>query len=75
MQLNAGAALASGDLLCFVHADVRLPAAVAAQITAALEDADVFGGNLRVRFGSSGHGRFLAAFYHVIGSVSSTATR
>lgn len=66
LQLNAGAALASGDVLCFVHADVRLPADAAAQIAAALEDADVVGGNFRVRFGSSGHGRFLAAFYHVI---------
>ncbi len=65
-QLNAGAALAQGDVLCFVHADVRLPRDAAAQITAALADPAILGGNFRVRFGRGGHGRFLAAFYHVI---------
>lgn len=65
-QLNAGASLASGDVLCFVHADVRLPVDAAAQIAAALKDPAVIAGNFRVRFGRGGHGRFLAAFYHVI---------
>jgi rSAM/selenodomain-associated transferase 2 len=65
-QLNAGAALATGDVLCFVHADVRLPPDAAAQIARALRDPQILGGNFRVRFGRGGHGRFLAALYHVI---------
>lgn len=65
-QLNAGAAAASGDVLCFLHADVRLPASAAAEIRRALDDPRVVGGNFRVRFGERLHGRFLASFYTVI---------
>lgn len=66
MQLNAGTRAASGTLLCFLHADVRLPAGAGERIRAALADPRVVGGNFRISFGPSGHGRFLAAFYHVI---------
>jgi rSAM/selenodomain-associated transferase 2 len=65
-QLNAGAAAASGDVLCFLHADVRLAAGGIDAIRTALDDPAVAGGNFRVRFGGALHGRFLAAFYHVI---------
>ncbi|MEE9277864.1 MAG: TIGR04283 family arsenosugar biosynthesis glycosyltransferase [Dehalococcoidia bacterium] len=66
LQLNAGARVASGDALCFLHADVRLSPRAGAAIRDALQDRAVVGGNFRVRFGETAHGRFLAAFYHVI---------
>ncbi len=48
-QLLAGAALARGDVLWFLHADVRLPADPLAAITAAFEQGAV-GGYFRFRF-------------------------
>ena len=36
-QMNAGAALAAGDVLLFLHADTTLPAAAAASLHAAVE--------------------------------------
>lgn len=65
-QQNVGAAAASGDVLCFLHADVRLTRDAVAAMRAVLADRSVVGGNFSVRFGGSLHGRFLAAFYHVI---------
>ena len=66
LQQNAGAAAATGDLLCFLHADARLTPAAGAAIRRALQDPAVVGGNFRIRFGPTLHGRVLAAFYHVI---------
>lgn len=43
-QMNAGAAVASGDLLLFLHADVRLPLSALADIRAALLAEHVVGG-------------------------------
>ena len=37
-QLNAGARAARGDVLCFLHADARLPAGAARAIRRALDD-------------------------------------
>ncbi len=65
-QLNAGARAARGDVLCFLHADARLPAGAVRAIRRALEDPAAPGGNFSVRFGSTLHARLLAAFYHVI---------
>lgn len=50
-QLNAGAGVAGGDVLCFLHADTRLPDDVWPLITEALADPDVAGGDFRLRFG------------------------
>jgi glycosyltransferase involved in cell wall biosynthesis len=66
LQLNAGAAAAAGDVLCFLHADVRLPPEGIDSIREALSDSRVAGGNFRIRFGETLHARFLAAFCHVI---------
>lgn len=44
LQMNAGAAAAQGNVLLFLHADVRLPATALAEIGAALEDKRVAGG-------------------------------
>ena len=65
-QLNRGAAAAGGVTLCFLHADARLPPRAGTQIATALRDPRTVGGNFRIRFGGSLHGRALAAFYHVI---------
>ena len=48
-QLNAGARAAEGDVLWFVHADVRVPADAPARIRAALADDRVVGGAFRTR--------------------------
>jgi rSAM/selenodomain-associated transferase 2 len=66
LQLNTGAAVARDSVLCFLHADARLAPDAARQIASALDDPRVVGGNFRIRFGGSLHGRVLAAFYHVI---------
>lgn len=49
-QLDAGAAAAAGDVLLFLHADVRLPPAGRDAIDRALADAAVLGGNFRLSF-------------------------
>ncbi len=43
-QLNAGAARATGDVLCFVHVDTRLPNSALGAVERALGDATVVGG-------------------------------
>ncbi len=47
LQMNAGAAAASGDVLLFLHADVRLPPSAPARVAAALADPAVPGGAFR----------------------------
>jgi len=49
-QLRAGAARAAGDVLLFLHADVRLEPGARAAIERALADPDVVGGNFYLRF-------------------------
>lgn len=52
--LNRAAAIATGDVLLFLHADTRLPAAAGTAIAAALHDAKVIGGAFRLRFDHPG---------------------
>ena len=47
-QMNAGAAVARGRVLLFLHADTRLPAGFDAAIIHALTDSDVIGGRFDV---------------------------
>lgn len=49
-QLNAGAAVASGEALLFLHADARLPAEAPQAIHEALGDPRMVGGNFCVIF-------------------------
>jgi rSAM/selenodomain-associated transferase 2 len=49
-QLNAGAAVAMGDVLLFLHADSHLPAQARASMEQALTDPEVVGGRFDVRF-------------------------
>lgn len=48
-QLNAGARVATGDALLFLHADVTLPAGGASLALAALADPQVVGGAFRTK--------------------------
>jgi len=48
-QMNAGAAVATGAVLLFLHADTRLPPAFDAAVDAALADPAVVGGRFDLR--------------------------
>ncbi len=65
-QQNAGSARATGDVLLFLHADVRLPLDGLKAIELALRDPALVGGNFRVRFGRGPHEAFLAAVYDLL---------
>jgi len=49
-QMNAGAAIARGDVFWFVHADCRVPHDCLEQIARALKDPRTVGGCFRIRF-------------------------
>jgi rSAM/selenodomain-associated transferase 2 len=49
-QLNAGAAVATGDVLLFLHADTQLPPHARRSLEQALADPAVVGGRFDVRF-------------------------
>jgi rSAM/selenodomain-associated transferase 2 len=50
LQMNAGAATARGEVLWFLHADVKVPGSAVADIAAAMRDPRVVGGCFRLRF-------------------------
>jgi uncharacterized protein len=65
-QLNAGAAATRASLLCFLHADSRLPPDGIASLRAALRDPDLAGGNFALRFdGDDRFSRVLTMWYRV----------
>ncbi len=68
-QMNAGAAVARGDVLLFLHADTRLPAGYAQAVARALADPRVVGGRFDVRLDATG----LA--YRVVGRLISVRSR
>ena len=68
-QMNAGAKLAHGDTLAFVHADTIVPASFGADIAAALSDPAVVGGRFDVELDSS------ALPYRIIGAMISIRSR
>ncbi|MDZ4720396.1 MAG: TIGR04283 family arsenosugar biosynthesis glycosyltransferase [Roseiflexaceae bacterium] len=53
-QMNAGAAIATGDVLLFLHADTRLPDDAQAAITEALADPRVVAGGFGLQFDQPG---------------------
>jgi glycosyltransferase involved in cell wall biosynthesis len=71
-QMNAGAEVASGDVLLFLHADTMLPPGAIAGLINALEDPSVVGGAFRVRFEPR---RFVFKVFGVIDSWRSRLTR
>ena len=65
-QLNVGAAAARAPLLCFLHADSRLPPDGIGSLRAALRDPALIGGNFELRFdGADRFSRLLTAWYAV----------
>ena len=63
-QLAAGAAVARGEVLLFLHADCRFPDRGLAAIGDALSSPDIVGGNFRLLFdGDDGFSRWLDRFY------------
>ena len=53
-QMNAGARVAAGDALLFLHADTRLPPGATRAVARALVDPAVVGGGFRHAFSESG---------------------
>jgi rSAM/selenodomain-associated transferase 2 len=53
-QMNAGAALATGGILLFLHADTRLPSGAAEAVQRALADPSVVYGRFAIRFDRPG---------------------
>lgn len=53
LQMNAGVRAASGDVLLFLHADVRLGPGGLAAITDSLRDPNAVGGNFDIRYEGS----------------------
>ncbi len=53
-QMNAGAAVARGDVLLFLHADTRLPGGFAEAVARALDDPSVVGGYFAVALDAPG---------------------
>ncbi len=69
-QMNAGAAVARGDVLLFLHADTRLPGGAVPAVLGALQDPAVIGGAFRVRLAASpGAGRYLRAALGITGRM------
>ncbi|MDE3164371.1 MAG: TIGR04283 family arsenosugar biosynthesis glycosyltransferase [Acidobacteriota bacterium] len=58
IQMNAGAKASSGDVLLFLHADVRLEPSALTAVVKAMEDQALVGGNFDIRY----DGRDLAAW-------------
>jgi rSAM/selenodomain-associated transferase 2 len=63
-QMNAGAAVARGEAIIFLHADTRLPPQAYQLISIALADGRVIGGNFSLRFdGGDRFSRLLGLWY------------
>ena len=66
-QMNAGAQLAKGEALLFLHADTRLPEDALELVTGALVDEKVCGGNFSLIFGGdSREARLLTRIYPLL---------
>ena len=63
-QMNAGAQIAMGDALLFLHADTQVPDDALVSIAESLRDARVCGGNFSLVFdGKTWESRALTFFY------------
>jgi rSAM/selenodomain-associated transferase 2 len=66
-QMNAGAKLAKGEALLFLHADTRLPENALALVAGALADDKVCGGNFSLSFGgATREARLLTRIYPLL---------
>jgi len=68
-QMNAGAALALGDILTFVHADTRVPSSFEKDILEVLEESDIVGGRFDVELDDP------SLAYRLIGDLISLRSR
>jgi rSAM/selenodomain-associated transferase 2 len=69
-QMNAGAAVARGEVLLFLHADTLLPRESERAVLGALQDPAVIGGAFRVRLAASpGAGRYVRASLGITGRM------
>jgi rSAM/selenodomain-associated transferase 2 len=69
-QMNAGAAVARGEVLLFLHADTLLPGRSVPAVLGALQDPAVIGGAFRVRLAASpGAGRYVRATLGITGRM------
>ena len=69
-QMNAGAAVARGEILLFLHADTLLPGESVPAVLGALQDPGVIGGAFRVRLvASPGAGRYVRATLWITGRM------
>jgi rSAM/selenodomain-associated transferase 2 len=69
-QMNAGAAVARGEVLLFLHADTFLPGGSVPAVLGALQDPALIGGAFRVRLAASaGAGRYVRAALGVTGRM------
>src|SRR5690242_13652709 len=50
IQMNAGVKASSGDVLLFLHADVRLEPSALTAVAKAMEDPALVGGNFDIRY-------------------------
>lgn len=67
LQMNAGAKLAKGETLLFLHADTRLPESALALVADALTDDKVCGGNFGLIFGGdTREARLLTRIYPLL---------
>jgi len=72
-QMNAGAAVAGGEALLFLHADTLLPGGSVTAVLGALQDPAVIGGAFRVRLAASpGAGRYVRAALGITGRMIGT---
>jgi rSAM/selenodomain-associated transferase 2 len=66
-QMNAGAGIASGEVLIFIHADTQMPEGAARLISDTLRDHEVIGGNFRLKFsGDRWESRWLTRLYPLL---------
>lgn len=65
LQMNAGAQAATGDVLLFLHADVRLPPDAMHWVSEALSDRQVVAGAFRTWTVSEGKSTWLAPLLHL----------
>lgn len=69
-QMNAGAGVARGNVLLFLHADTVLPRGSVPAVLGALQDPRVIGGAFRVRLSASpGAGRYVRAMLGITGRM------
>ena len=71
-QMNAGAQLATGDVIIFLHADTKLPEGAFAKVARVMEDEDVAAGAFSLGFDSENK---LMRFIGLCGNIRNRMTR